>query len=271
MKKADLKTFITFIICFTIFVFAVSSQTRISGFLDMPSFIITFVGSFLAVLLSYSFDNIKSIKDCFSILFTKTTFDRSKIVFDFIQISKQSRKKGLLGIEDYIDNLDNPLMQKGLEMILYNQSAVKIKKVLKTEIIESSNLLKQKISIFQDWAKYAPAFGMLGTLIGMIQIFSNMSDTTTIISGFDKAFLTTLYGILLANLVFLPIANKLSKLQEDEETLNEMILEGILNIKNDVNNIILREHLFSYLTKEEIAEYGNKVISLRESRKLKSA
>lgn len=268
MKKLSISTFTVCIICVTLFLLAVSADTSLSAFLSLDAFVITFVGSFLAILLTYSFEDIISAQDCLSNMFYNPSFDKAQIVFDFVQISRQIRKKGLLAIDDNISDISNPLVKKGLTLISLNQSSLKIRRMLKTEIDENYNQYTQKINLFKSWASYAPSFGMLGSIIGMVQMFANMTSLTSVVSGFGKAFLTTLYGILLANLVFLPIANKFIQMRDEEEIVNKMVLDGILGIKSDVNNHILRESLFAYLTKEETQEYYKKVPAIYSKEKI---
>ena len=109
--------------------------------------------------------------------------------------------------------------------------------------------------IFATWASYAPAFGMLGTLIGLIQMLADLSDVSLIASGMAKALITTFYGSLIANLFCSPLAANLAKKSEAESKNREMMLEGILAIQSGVNPRIVEEKLVTYLNPKEREEY----------------
>ena len=127
--------------------------------------------------------------------------------------------------------------------------------ILELEIGEMENRHSQGASIFSTWGAYAPGFGMLGTLIGLIQMLQNLSDATTIAQGMGKALITTFYGSLLANIFCNPIAANLQKKSEKEVNIREMMLEGVLAIQSGVNPRIVEEKLISYLEPAERLEY----------------
>ena len=109
--------------------------------------------------------------------------------------------------------------------------------------------------MFQTWGAFAPAFGMIGTLIGLIQMLQNLTDSTTIASGMGKALITTFYGTILANLFCIPIATNLNKKTALEVSTREMMVEGILSIQSGVNPRIVEEKLITYLTPSEKLEF----------------
>lgn len=224
----------------------------IRSFWDIPSVIITLGGSFCALLISFPASELMKLPKILSMLVKKPQNDRAQIVTNFSELAKKARRDGLLALENDITTLDDEFMVSGLQMVIdgIDPDAIKEVLTLKMETTEDRHRLGQ--SIFSKWGELAPAFGMLGTLIGLIVMLANLQDSSTIGTGMAVALITTFYGSLLANLVFIPIANNLGIQTNEEMVSKEMVIAGILEIQAGTNPRILEEKLMTYLSPEEL-------------------
>lgn len=234
-------------------------------FWSISSLFITLMGSFAALLISYPIKYLKTIPTLIKQIFIVSSNPRKELVPLFSDLAKKARKEGLLSLEDDISGLEDGLLKKGLQMVVDGTEPDIIKEVLELEIdtIEDRHGLGQ--GIFITWGELAPAFGMLGTLIGLIIMLSDLEDPSNIGSGMATALITTFYGSLFANLVFIPVANNLRTQTEEELLTGEMMIEGILAIQSGVNPRIVEEKLLPYLPPKERLENLEKAKMVEEN------
>ena len=174
-----------------------------------------------------------------------------EIIDSFVELSKQARKEGLLSLENSTENLKDNFMKSGVQMIIDGMEPDTIRDILELDISEMEKRHSYYINLMKAWAGYGPAFGMIGTLIGLVQMLANLSDPSSLGPGMSKAIITSFYGSVLANFVFGPLAGKLEFKNEEEVGRREMMLEGILSLQSGVNPRIIEEKLKAYLTPEE--------------------
>lgn len=224
----------------------------IRNFWDIPSVVITLGGSFCALLISFPAKDLMNLPKILSMLIKKPQNERAQIVASFSELAKKARRDGLLALENDISTMDDEFMLSGLQMVIdgIDPDAIKEIMTLKMEATEDRHRLGQ--SIFSKWGELAPAFGMLGTLIGLIVMLANLQDSSSIGTGMAVALITTFYGSLLANLVFIPISNNLGIQTNEEMVSKEMVIAGILEIQAGTNPRILEEKLMTYLSPEEL-------------------
>lgn len=224
----------------------------IRNFWDIPSVVITLGGSFCALLISFPAKDLMNLPKILSMLIKKPQNERVQVVASFSELAKKARRDGLLALENDISTMDDEFMVSGLQMVIdgIDPDAIKEILTLKMESTEDRHRLGQ--SIFSKWGELAPAFGMLGTLIGLIVMLANLQDSSSIGTGMAVALITTFYGSLLANLVFIPIANNLGIQTNEEMVSKEMVIAGILEIQAGTNPRILEEKLMTYLSPEEL-------------------
>ena len=158
-------------------------------------------------------------------------------------------------LEDAINNLEDKFMKKGLQMVVDGIEPETIREILDLEIGQFESREMQAANIFNIWGSYAPAFGMLGTLVGLVQMLQNLTDMDSIAKGMGVALLTTFYGSLVANLILTPIGTNLKQKCLKEVGLKEMMVEGILAIQSGVNPRIIEEKLLTYLDPNDRLEY----------------
>jgi chemotaxis protein MotA len=168
-----------------------------------------------------------------------------------VTFSEKARREGLLALEDDLDELEDDFLRKGIQLVVDGTDPEIIRNIMETELNNMQTRHEQGIKVFEDWGLFAPAFGMIGTLIGLIIMLQNLGgDQSAIGSGMSAALITTLYGAVFANSVLIPIANKLIYVNEQEILIREIMIEGTLSIQSGDNPRIVKEKLVSFLPPE---------------------
>lgn len=257
MKKTDSLTFIGLILSTVLVLFGAikGSSSGLSSFYDFSSILITVFGSFGALMITFTMDDIKLMKSALQYSFKTVSVSKLDLLNQFKSLSRKARKDGLLSIENDVMKIKDPFMKKGLELCIDGLEINEIKSILELEIdaIEETNNRYSKI--FKTWGTFAPAFGMLGTLIGLIQMLSDLTSPDLIASGMGKALITTFYGSLLANIALNPIAYNIDEKTEKEIYIKEMMLEGIISLQSGESSIVVEERLAAYLSRSEKVEF----------------
>ena len=249
MKKSDILTSVGLILSIVLMIYGMLIGSSLKIFWDLS-----------ALLITYSLEEVKNMGKLFIQAFKENKSSGKDIIVRFGNLSKKARREGLLSLEDDISEMEDPFMKKGLQMVVDGIEPETIREILELEIGEMENRHERGAGIYAAWGAYAPAFGMLGTLIGLIQMLANLTDVANIASGMGKALITTFYGSLLANIFCNPIASNLRQKSAKEAGEREMILEGILAIQSGVNPRIVEEKLITYLPPKEKLEYLNNSI-----------
>lgn len=227
-------------------------------FYDVPSIILTIGGSLCALLINYPMKEFLKLGTFIKESFFEDIMDNKIIIAKFTELSKKARKDGLLSLEDAVSEMDDYFLKKGLQMVVDGIEPDTISDIMDLEIGEMESRHSTGVNLLKAWGGYAPAFGMIGTLIGLIQMLANLSDASQIASGMAVAMITTFYGAVIANLICNPMAAKLSAKTVKESSMRQMMLEGILAIQAGVNPRIIEDKLISYLSPKERLEYLNK-------------
>ena len=220
-------------------------------FWSVTSILITLFGSLAALMISYPFKNIKQMPTIMKQVIYEPLNTKGESVVLFSDLSRKARKEGLLSLEDDITHMENPFLIRGLQMVIDGIEPETIKEILDLEMDGLEDRHQSGEKIFRTWGELAPAFGMLGTLIGLIIMLADLNDPSQIGSGMATALITTFYGSLLANMVFIPIANNLRAQTDEELNTMEMMIEGILAIQSGANPRIVEEKLMTYLSPQE--------------------
>jgi chemotaxis protein MotA len=165
-----------------------------------------------------------------------------------VSFSEKARREGLLSLEDDIEQLDDEFMRKGLQLIVDGTDPEIVKTVLEQETDQLAARHDDNKRMFDEAAGYSPAFGMIGTLIGLVLMLVNLSDRSTIGPYLAVAIITTLYGAIIAYLIFIPVGTRLDMMTGAEVTYRTIILEGILSIQSGDNPRIVKEKLVAFLS-----------------------
>ena len=251
MKKNPIPP-LALVIGVALIIWSISQGGSIGGFIDVPSLIITLVGSFCALLISFPFSDIKKIPTIIKKVIGAPSENKNDLIEKFTELSRLSRSKGILTLEQEISKIDNLILREGLQMAVDGMDPADIKSIMEIKIdnMEARHGVGQ--AIFLKWGELAPAFGMIGTLIGLINMLSQLNDPSTIGSGMAVALITTFYGSFFANLLFIPIATNLKMQTEAELEVCEMIIEGVLSIQAGQNPRTIEQKLNGYLDNKPV-------------------
>ncbi len=199
-------------------------------FVDIPSILIVVGGTIAALLVAYSLDELKIAVPCLQNLLKFSPPDLQQYVQLFSELSRTARREGLLALDRRLGELDDDFIRFGLEMAVDGIEEQEIAEMLQARMTEELRPQQLFAKIMNSAGTFAPSFGMIGTLIGLVQMMQNLTDPTQIGAGMAVAMLTTLYGAILANLVFLPLANKAKVQLAQLQKAREVTYVGILSI-----------------------------------------
>ncbi len=259
MSKKNLVAITGFMLCAAMIIYGIASNGGIQTlprFMHGPSAIITFGGAFFAVMITAdSFrDYIDGLK-CFFIAFQKIEYDIDELCSQIIELSNLSRKEGLLSLEEQTSEIENDLMRKGIRLIVDGTDPEFVKDIMETERFHYEERNQKRIQFWKDLGAYAPAWGMVGTLLGLINMMHVMGDDPDGIgAGMALALITTLYGSILANWVCIPLSRKLQKSSDQKNLIMEIVTEGVLSIQAGDNPAIIREKLRAFRDGKEEQE-----------------
>ncbi|MDK2562672.1 motility protein A [Romboutsia sedimentorum] len=261
MKKQDILTPIGLILAVGLILFgSMQGDTSLSIFFDPASIAITIGGSFAAVLITFSSEDLKKLFKIIKLSFTSSNIYKMDLVDQFKELSRKVRKDGVLTIEDEVSEIEDDFLRRGLELVIDGMDVETINEILELEMLEVENSYDKGSRIFKVWGTYAPAFGMIGTLIGLIQMLADMGTPDVIASGMSKALITTFYGALLSNIILNPIGFNIQNKGQKEIDYREMMLCGITSIQNGDSTRIIEEKLITFLNTEEKLKYYDRVV-----------
>lgn len=246
----DLASILGLVLCFVMFIYGVIDNAgveNVSRYWDLPSAIITFGGAFFAILASNTLkDYIGGLKS-FLLVFKAPVMDIRAMIQKIIDLSNVARKEGLLSLEEAAGDLDDEFMKKGILLIVDGTDPELVRGIMETELVSVEERHKKKISFWEDLGTMGPAWGMIGTLVGLVNMLYEMEDPSTIGSSMAVAIVTTLYGSLLANWICTPVASKLKVNNANEVMMKEIMIEGLLSIQAGENPRVIEEKLKSFL------------------------
>ncbi len=180
-------------------------------------------------------------------VFVPPLLDAATLVEHIAIWSATVRKEGLLSLDTHVEGIDDPFVKKGLQLVLDGTEPLVLKRVLEVEIDTFEDFHRQGARIWEAAGGYAPTIGILGAVIGLIQVMENLSDPAHLGNGIAVAFVATIYGVGLANLAFLPIANKLKTLIGGQVLMREMLVDGLVGIAKGENPRLITGRLNGYL------------------------
>lgn len=251
----DLASIIGLIACFVLVVYGIVSgdegAAALWNFLDPASALITFGGSFSCILASYTISEFFAGLKSFKLIFKLPAIDTPEIIRKIIELSNVARKEGLLSLEEAAGDLEDAFLKKGILLIVDGTDPELVRAIMETELNSIEDRHKTKIGFWQDIAAMGPAWGMIGTLIGLINMLQTLDDPSSIGPNMAVALITTLYGSLLANWICAPVTSKLKSMNDAEIMVKEIMIEGLLSIQAGENPRVIEEKLKSFLSPKE--------------------
>lgn len=250
----DIASLLGIVLGLVMLVFGIISNAGVGGFgeyLDPASAIITFGGAFSATLASFSLqDYIAGLKS-FTLIFKVPVLNTSEMIKKIIDLSNVARKEGLLSLEEAASDLDEPFLKKGILLIVDGTDPDLVRAIMETEMISVEGRHKNLINFWETLGTMGPAWGMIGTLVGLVDMLYHMDDIGAIGPAMAVALITTLYGSLLANWICSPVANKLKADNAGEMMVKEVMIEGLLSIQAGENPRVIEEKLKSFLAPKD--------------------
>jgi len=245
----DLATIVGLLVGGGLVVFGMGSS--VGAFIDIPSLMIVAGGTIGAALISFPLKNMTGLTG----VIQNAVFVRVKpptdLVEQLVSFSQKARKDGMLSLESATKEIEDEYLKKGIGLAVDGTQADLVKEILETEMDYVSDRHKAGANILDTMGGYAPAFGMVGTLIGLILMLQSMDDPSSIGPAMAVALITTFYGALFANLIFIPLASKLKKRSQEERLRKEMIISGIVSIQSGDNPRLVEQKLNTFLAPKE--------------------
>jgi chemotaxis protein MotA len=221
---------------------------QIGALIMLPAMFIVFVGTFAAAMIGTSLKSFLGIGKMFMLVFMPPVYEVKETIEGIVRYSTIARKEGLLALERELDAIENPFMKKILRFAIDGTEPEVLRSLAETELAYMADRHNRSSTIFQKMGGYSPTMGIIGTVMGLIQTLAVAGDdANTLIHHIAGAFIATLWGVFMANIVWLPIADKLKHIHQTEQLYMDMITEGILSIQAGEIPSVIKARLNSML------------------------
>lgn len=219
-------------------------------FINVPSIMIVGGGTVAATLIAYPLKEVLGVMKVMTKVFKMEKQDHAKLITELARLAAVAKQQGVLALEQESKKVKHPVLKQGLQMLSDGFPKSTIVKILMGEIVTMQERHKVGRQIFSEMGKFAPAFGMIGTLIGLVQMLASLNDPSSIGPKMAVALITTFYGALLANVFFLPMVTKLKRRSEIETVEMKLIIEAMIAIAEGENPKVLVDRLKVFLDRQ---------------------
>jgi chemotaxis protein MotA len=248
----DLASVVGLVLTLVLVIFGITIQDgfgALMGFIDRDSVLITFGGAFFSALaMSPSFSTYLNSLKSFALILKPLPSNEKETIDSIITLSNVARKEGLLALEEAANSIEDEFMKKGVLLIVDGTDPELVRSILETELGCIEERHKSIIGFWDNLGAAGPAWGMIGTLIGLINMLSKMQDVNSVGPNMAVALVTTFYGSMLANWICIPVSNKLKANNASEIMMKEVMVEGLLSIQAGENPRVIEEKLKSFLS-----------------------
>lgn len=224
-----------------------TSGGTLGGIIDIPSVFMTIGGSYASIFilapLSKAVCVFKIIGRCFKV----QDFGEKTLISKLMDLSNKARREGILALEDGLDDLDDAFMRNGLRLVVDGTDGNVIRTIMENEMSQCEARHMEWVNVMNQWAGFAPGFGMMGTVLGLIGMLNNLEDKSSLGPNMAVALITTLYGSMISNWLLVPFGQKLMMQNSMEMRAKEMVIEGVLAIQAGENPRIMGQKLLTYL------------------------
>ncbi len=260
MDVLDIATIVGMVVCFCLMVFGMvwgKSFSAVMSFIDVPSALITFGGAFFCMVMQAKSIPafITSLKS-FTMILTVREYNEAEAINQIINLSNVARKEGLLALEEAANNIEDDFLKKGVLLIVDGTDPELVRSILETELSCIEGRHESNAVFWDRVGALGPAWGMIGTLIGLINMLKDLSDLASVGPNMAVALVTTFYGSLLANWIAAPTANKMRDNSASEIRIKEIMVEGLLSIQAGENPRVIEEKLKSFLAPADRGSIG---------------
>ncbi len=220
---------------------------HMSSLVGGPAFLIVIGGTIGAVIVQFPLAQCSASLAAAKTLMKKQTSDASKLVDEIVECAQRARKEAVLGLEKVAGGASHPFLTKGLLMAVDGSDSNAIRSTLETVISQEEAHAENAAKVYEAAGGYCPTVGIIGAVLGLIHVMSNLSDINAVGTGIAAAFVATIYGVAAANIFFLPIAGRIKFRQHEETVIMEMMVEGVLAIQEGLNPKLVRDRLAAYV------------------------
>lgn len=243
----DLGTLVGSIFVWGLLLYSMALGVGIAVYIDMPSVYIVMGGSLAALMIAFDMGEMKKFGKLFAYSFKPPKFDLNALIKKIVEYSMQARRDGILSLEGPASQEQNKFLQKGIMMAVDGTEPDVVKELMELEMSQMEARHKNTVAIFDKWGGLAGAYGLIGTLIGLVAMLFNMSDPSAIGPSMAVALLTTLYGAMIANMITDPMSNKLNFRTAEEMTAMTICIEGVVSIQAGDNPRVLEQKLLVFV------------------------
>ncbi len=244
----DITSLVGFVAAIGLLIYSViAGGGSFASFIDIPSIAIVIGGAIAAAFMCFPLKTMLTLPMVYKKIFLNSTPNLLELIKQLVSLAETARRDGLLALESKMADISNPLIRSGIQMAVDGSDAATIEEVMRTEMEAIAKRHKEGKAILDQVGRFAPAFGMIGTLMGLIMMLGNMSDPSGIGKGMAVALITTLYGAIIANIGCQPFAEKLGLLSKYELNSMELVVRGVLAIQSGESPRTLEQRLLTYL------------------------
>ena len=252
----DIATLIGIVAGFGLIIVSIVMGGAPELFVNIPSVLIVVGGTLAATLINYPLGDVLGVLATLRNAFFHQATEPSELIRKIVEFANVARREGILALESHASSVDDEFLQKSVQLAIDGTAPELIKDVLTTELAFMEDRHAMGQSILNAAGAFAPAYGMIGTLIGLVQMLATLDDPSTIGGSMAIALLTTLYGAVLANVVCLPCAGKLKVRTARELLAKEIVIEGILSIQSGENPRVVEQKLKAFISPAERQAMG---------------
>ena len=221
---------------------------HLSALINGPAALIVFGGTIGATIICFSMNDVKNLPNWFKVAFQEKQADALKTIRTIVELADIARREGILKLETVIETLDNDFLKQGISLVVDGTDYEVTKSILETEVEFMRERHQTGAKFFEAAGAFAPTMGIIGTVMGLVHVLGNLSDTGNLGSAIAVAFIATLYGVFSANVIYIPIGAKLKVRSKQEAIAREIIIEGVLAIQSGESPRIIEDRLKSFLS-----------------------
>ena len=244
----DIASLIGLILAVSLIVTSIAlGNAPFTAFVDIPSMLVVLGGASAAALICFPLSSILRAPLIAMKVFLNKKEDRAEMIRQIVALAETARRDGLLALEFKIEDIENPLVKTGIQLAVDGSTPEAVEEVLRTEVEAIASRHREGKSIMDQLGRFAPAYGMIGTLMGLIMMLQDMSDPSGIGAGMAIALITTLYGAIVANVFFSPFAAKLGLISRNEMVSFEIAIRGVMAIQSGESPRAIEQKLRTFL------------------------
>lgn len=244
----DLATIIGLIVAFgAVFGGAAIEGVHITALIQPTAAMIVLGGTFGATFVCFPLPAIINALKGVKVVFLPTKVDHGQVVKDIINYATKARRNGLISLEQEAQSAHDPFIKKGISLVVDGIDPQKLRETLEADIMAYEDHTKHTIEFYEAAGGFSPTIGIIGAVLGLIHVMGNLSDTSKLGGGIAVAFVATIYGLMIANIICLPIGTKVKIRMKEEVLRRVMILEGLIAIQNGENPHFIEQKLMAYV------------------------